>query len=113
MKEREELLAREEAEKESRIQEQLLQQLEREALRKEELRREERERQKARRRALSDATEKPAVETCIEIFDSEIEAFGVHFDTVRLYHERRGMRLLLALVTHIPIIIGRISGYDI
>ncbi|KAL5519904.1 hypothetical protein ACEPAG_1564 [Sanghuangporus baumii] len=89
LKEREELLAREEAEKESRLQEQLLQQLERDALRKEELRREEKERQKARRRALSDATEKPAVETCVETFDYEIEAFGTRFDTVRLYHERK------------------------
>ncbi|EJC97866.1 uncharacterized protein FOMMEDRAFT_143407 [Fomitiporia mediterranea MF3/22] len=89
LREKEELLAREEEEKQSQADEQLLQQIEKDALRKEEMRREERERQKARRRAFSDATEKPLVETSIESFDSEIEISGVRFDTVRLYHGRQ------------------------
>ncbi|KAJ4471431.1 hypothetical protein J3R30DRAFT_3709861 [Lentinula aciculospora] len=84
-----EIRAREEEEKESQLQEQLLQQLQRDALRKEEMHREERECQKARRRALSDATEKPMVETAVETFDSEIEAYDMRFDTVRLYHGRK------------------------
>ena len=88
------MLAKQEAEKESQLAEQFYQQLEKDALRKEEMRREERERQKSRRRALSDVTEKPIVETSVEIFDSIVEAFGISFDTVRLYHGRQGLVLV-------------------
>ena len=72
----------------------LAEQLERDAQRKEELRREEREKQKARRRALSDATEKPLIETSVEMLDEEIEAYGVRFDSVRLFHGRRGLTFI-------------------
>ncbi|THH07416.1 hypothetical protein EW145_g3398 [Phellinidium pouzarii] len=89
-REREKSLADAEDEKESQFAEQLLQQIEQDAQRKEEIQRQEKERQRARRRAVSDATEKPMVETHIETFDSEIEAFGLTFDSVRLYHGRRG-----------------------
>ena len=87
---REESAAKAEHEKESILAQRLAQQLERDALRKEELRREEKERQKARKRALSDATEKPVIETSVEMLDEEIDAYGVRFDSVRLFHGRRG-----------------------
>lgn len=90
LREKQESLAREEDLKQSQLDEQLLQQIERDAARKEEMRREEKERQKARRRALSDATEKPLVETSVETFDTQIDAFGTRFDTVRLYRGRQG-----------------------
>ncbi|KAH8114389.1 kinase-like domain-containing protein [Phellopilus nigrolimitatus] len=88
MKKKEESLAKAEGEREARRAEELLQQIEQDAQRKEEIQRQEKERHRARRRALSDATEKPMVETSIETFDKEIEAFGVRFDSVRLYHGR-------------------------
>jgi eukaryotic translation initiation factor 2-alpha kinase 4 len=91
-KEKEESLARAENEKESELARRLTQQLERDAIRKEEMRRAERERQKARKRALSDTTEKPISETSIEMLDEEVEFAGIRFDSVRLFHGRRGMK---------------------
>jgi translation initiation factor 2-alpha kinase 4 len=48
----------------------------------------EKEKNKARRRAMSDVTERPAQGITIEKFDDTIEIDGIPFDTVKLFHGR-------------------------
>lgn len=92
MEENAELLAKEEDEKRKKMEEELMHQIEHDARRREELQRQEQEeRQKARRRAFSDVTERPLIESYLEHFDESIDALGIRFDTVRLYHGRKGV----------------------
>ena len=72
-------------------------QIELDARRKEELQRQEQERLRARRRAYSDVTERPTVESSIETLDEEVDAFGARFDSVRLYHGRRGQLIMVTV----------------
>lgn len=95
LKERAEIEARERDERERRVANELLSQLQDDARRKEDLQRLETERRRARRRALSDATEKPNLEVSIASFDQEVVIGDVRFDTVRLFHGRQGMRITI------------------
>ena len=80
-----------EDEKKKKLEEELRLQIEQDARRREELQRqEEEERQRARRRAYSDVTERPSMESSIETFDEQLEVSGIKFESVRLYHGRRG-----------------------
>lgn len=109
MREREASLARAEDELAAQQAEELRRQIEEDVQRKETLQREERERHRARRRAFSDATEKPVVEALTETFEQEIKAFGLRFDTVKLYHGRQGVFgykfiMHLSSFLHIPVV---------
>lgn len=95
LKERAEIEARERDERERRVANELLSQLQDDARRKEDLQRQEIERRRARRRALSDATEKPNLEVSTASFDQEVVIGDVRFDTVRLFHGRQGMRITI------------------
>ncbi len=65
-------------------------QIEQDTRRKLESQRVEKERHKARKRAMSDATEKPAFDVATENFDQDIVISGVRFNSVKLYHGRNG-----------------------
>ena len=58
---------------------------------RDELQRQEKEKHKARNRAMSDTTERPALDFATETFDQIIDAFGIRFDTVKLFHGRPGL----------------------
>ena len=66
----------------------LRQQIQEDFRKREEMERLEKERTKARRRAMSDVTERPFQGTTVEKFDDNIEIEGVSFDTVKLFHGR-------------------------
>lgn len=87
MAEAEAVMARERA---AQLEAELNEEMHQIALQKEGMQRLERERHRARRRALSDATEKPSNEVMIESFDEEIETTGIRFQAVRLFHPRQG-----------------------
>ena len=91
LKEREEMEASEREEREKQQASEFMSQFESDVRRKHELARQENERRRARRRALSDATEKPALEASTISFQNEIKIGSTRFDSVRLYHGRKGM----------------------
>lgn len=98
MKEEAEFLAKVEDDEKKRLEKELLHQIEQNARHREELQRQEQEeRQKARRRAYSDVTERPSVESTIESFDEDVEVSGIKFDSVRLYHGRKGIASILGV----------------
>lgn len=66
----------------------LRQQIQEDFRKREEMERLEREKNKARRRAMSDVTERPAQGMTVEKFDETIEIDGVSFDSVKLFHGR-------------------------
>lgn len=68
--------------------EKLRQQISEDFRRREEMERLEKERTKARRRAMSDVTERPAYGPSIERFDDFVTIDGVRFDTIKLFHGR-------------------------
>lgn len=60
-------------------------------MKKEELQRIEKERYRARRRAVSDATERPlASDVMTQSFDHVVEVHGIRFEAVKLFHARKG-----------------------
>lgn len=71
--------------------EQLSAQIQEDLQRRLELQRAEKEKLKARHRAGSDATTVPAVgDALVESFGHEIEVEGKRFDSVRLFHVKKG-----------------------
>ncbi|TDL16229.1 Serine/threonine-protein kinase [Rickenella mellea] len=72
----------------AQISAQLREQIREDTIKKEELQRLEKERHRARRRAFSDATVQPT-DAQTESFDEPIGAFGIQFDTVKLYHPQQ------------------------
>ena len=94
-----ETLEKEKNARELQFAEQFREMFERDVQRKEEMRNRDKEQERARRRAMSDVTEKPIVETSIESFDDEMEVSGIRFDTVRLYHGRRGKLYAMETIT--------------
>lgn len=93
MEEQEYAKVKEEHKRAQELEAEIMQQIEQDTRRKQEAQRMEKERHKARRRAMSDATEKPMLDVSTESFDHDIVISGARFNSVKLFHGRNGMPL--------------------